>query len=328
MGIIDTLSAGFSAVNRRLWVIAIPVFLDLFLWLGPKLTAAGPVQRFFGFYGDLSTRSSSELIGQIMSSPDQVEAATQIAKLGEDFRDVNFFNVMAWQSPSLILSQLGNAPAGLLNSPVWNINRGMILVGLILGMALLSLVIQSAYLSTIVQGIRAGEADLQPLTKRIAVNWVRLLAYCALILGMVLFLGIPVMLVIGLVGMVSPAIASLMSGLLLAIALWTALYMFFAVAAMFVSDVDPVRGVWYSLGVVRRHFWSAFGLIILVLVIRFGMAKIWGLTLGNPMGVITAILGHAYVEAGLAAASMIFFRDRFLIWQQVSQSSKPVGERI
>jgi hypothetical protein len=44
LNIIDTLTAGFNTVTRRLWLIVVPVALDVFLWLGPKLSVA-PVIR-------------------------------------------------------------------------------------------------------------------------------------------------------------------------------------------------------------------------------------------------------------------------------------------
>ena len=37
-GIIDTLSAGFQTVNRHLYLLLVPILLDLFYWLGPRLT--------------------------------------------------------------------------------------------------------------------------------------------------------------------------------------------------------------------------------------------------------------------------------------------------
>ena len=37
MGVIDTLSAGYAAVNRRLWLLGIPIALDLVFWAGPRL---------------------------------------------------------------------------------------------------------------------------------------------------------------------------------------------------------------------------------------------------------------------------------------------------
>ncbi len=35
LGLIDTLSSGFKVVQRRPWLVLLPVLLDLWLWLGP-----------------------------------------------------------------------------------------------------------------------------------------------------------------------------------------------------------------------------------------------------------------------------------------------------
>src|SRR2546426_3182445 len=41
-GLIDTLQAGFNAVNRNVWLLVLPIAIDLFLWWGPQ-PAAGPI---------------------------------------------------------------------------------------------------------------------------------------------------------------------------------------------------------------------------------------------------------------------------------------------
>ncbi len=38
MGMIDTLSAGFDRTAKRLWLILLPVLLDIGIWVGPKLS--------------------------------------------------------------------------------------------------------------------------------------------------------------------------------------------------------------------------------------------------------------------------------------------------
>src|SRR5579859_1685514 len=45
-GVIETLSAGYSAVNHHLWVLVLPILLDVFLWFGPHVSYSplvGPV---------------------------------------------------------------------------------------------------------------------------------------------------------------------------------------------------------------------------------------------------------------------------------------------
>src|SRR5947209_19607552 len=38
-GIIETLQAGYDTLNARPYLIAVPLALDLFLWLGPRFTS-------------------------------------------------------------------------------------------------------------------------------------------------------------------------------------------------------------------------------------------------------------------------------------------------
>ncbi|MCS7040797.1 MAG: hypothetical protein RMN24_02340, partial [Anaerolineae bacterium] len=40
LGVIDAIQRGFDLINHRLWLLLIPVLLDLFLWRGPRLSPA------------------------------------------------------------------------------------------------------------------------------------------------------------------------------------------------------------------------------------------------------------------------------------------------
>ena len=40
-GVIDTISAGYAAINRQPWLLLAPILLDLLLWLGPRVSPAG-----------------------------------------------------------------------------------------------------------------------------------------------------------------------------------------------------------------------------------------------------------------------------------------------
>src|SRR5205807_5330192 len=37
-GVIETLSAGYAALNRQLWVLVLPVLVGVVLWLGPHVS--------------------------------------------------------------------------------------------------------------------------------------------------------------------------------------------------------------------------------------------------------------------------------------------------
>ena len=72
----------------------------------------------------------------------------------------------------------------------------------------------------------------------------------------------------------------------------------------------PVRAALNSIRVVSSSFWSSLGFIIITWVIMSGMGLIWGSLARAPAGQAVAILGNGYIESGLAAASMLFYRNR------------------
>jgi hypothetical protein len=126
-------------------------------------------------------------------------------------------------------------------------------------------------------------------------------------------LGLPVLLLIGFTALVSPPVAVLGSLLLAAGVLCATVYLFFAVAAIFVSSAGPLLAIQRSVGLVRRHLWPSLALILLTWLILAGMDRVWDLLASNlqsPFGVVLGILGNAYVASGLIAAGMIFYFQR------------------
>jgi hypothetical protein len=75
-----------------------------------------------------------------------------------------------------------------------------------------------------------------------------------------------------------------------------------------------------SVALVRTNFWPAVSLIGLILVIDTGLPIVWRELSGRPAGLgvwglAASIVANAYVGTGLAAASMLFYRDRLLLPQ-------------
>jgi len=92
------------------------------------------------------------------------------------------------------------------------------------------------------------------------------------------------------------------------------------------DDTGILRSVWSSLNIVHRNILSAFGFIILTVVIEMGLLYIWrGLDV-NAAGALIGIVGNAYIGTGLVMASFIFYRDRFVAWQEAAAQAK-VGEK-
>ena len=79
MGVIDSLSAGYRFLVRRLDLLLIPVLLDLFFWLGPKLSIETLMLNFSNWYVSISKQA--EMPPDF--APMVETAAEQMALLGK-----------------------------------------------------------------------------------------------------------------------------------------------------------------------------------------------------------------------------------------------------
>ncbi|MGC8839642.1 MAG: hypothetical protein ACP5UM_14670, partial [Anaerolineae bacterium] len=66
-----------------------------------------------------------------------------------------------------------------------------------------------------------------------------------------------------------------------------------------------------SIQVVARNFWPTVGLFALSHIIAAGTTVIWQRIQGTLWGMPLGILGGAFIQTGLVAASLVFFRSRY-----------------
>jgi hypothetical protein len=84
LGAIGSLAAGFEMLGQRLWLIALPVLLDLLLWLGPRLSIAPLLKQFV----DL-------LLAQPTADPRMASQVAQATQMLEQFGDqFNLFSLL------------------------------------------------------------------------------------------------------------------------------------------------------------------------------------------------------------------------------------------
>jgi hypothetical protein len=132
-------------------------------------------------------------------------------------------------------------------------------------------------------------------------------------LGVALLFGVPLAIVLGSAAAVSRDLLSMGMFIVSIAVMAVVLYLAFALDAVFVSRVGPLQAVKNSVAVVRASFWATVMLLSLVLVILMGMSRVWELLASvAPWGMYLGILGNAYVATGLLAASMAFYRDRYV----------------
>src|SRR5260370_30371878 len=96
-GVIETLSAGYTAVNRQLWVLLLPILLDVFLWFGPHVS-------FSPLVGPAVTHAT-ELTRQVALGPRRAPRNPELSAGLDESRqfliarayEVNGLSAFAWR---------------------------------------------------------------------------------------------------------------------------------------------------------------------------------------------------------------------------------------
>lgn len=320
MGVIDTLSAGYRVIARRWWLLAIPVLLDLFLWMGPRLGVAGVVR-------DLSVAINPPAqLGQ-----EAAGALQQIQYLLDQLARANLWILLAWGIPGIPSLIAAVAPGGLaapITAGVIQVGTALQALGLAFALVVVGVLLSSVYVvgvgSAVLQEFEPG-APRRPFGRLVLSTWAQLLLFLLVILLVALMFSVPLMLLGGLLALVNPSVGmatlNLFSLLMLAVGVWMAVYLFFAVDSIVLNGAHILRAMWNSANVVLRNFWPALGLIILIQVISVGMSLIWKQLTFSPWGTAFAILANAFISTGLVAASFIFYLDRFKRWQTQQQAA-------
>ena len=126
---------------------------------------------------------------------------------------------------------------------------------------------------------------------------------------------LPASVAVALLLIAAPAVAQAAVGCFILTALWLIfwlwLHFYFTVAAIVEGAQGAIRAPLASLRLVRRHFWSAVGFILLCVLLNTGFQVVWSLMAGNAAGRLLGIAGNAALGTGLAAAMILFFRERW-----------------
>jgi len=322
LSVIDTLSAGFSTVTRKLWLIALPALVDLYLWRGPRLSMLPVARRVASFVRGLSAANLSGL-----SPADVAQALEEIG------RELNLFSLLnsgllgmpsliAWTTRQIGLRQGGGVTEIQSWGSLFTISAVLVVLGLLIG---------SAYLALIALVIREEDLSVREVWQRTSHCWAWVMVWGILLVGLGVFLNLAISVVTLPVVLINQTAAQVLLSLLwlmsLGLALGLALSTFFTVQALTLQRVGLVWAIWRSFNVVRRNLWATLGLIFLSVLIQLGFGQIWQRLNTGSWQTLFGILGNAYIGSGVMAAIMTFYLDRYRRWREEQGAEAIVSDR-
>ena len=306
LGVIDAVAAGLDAVLRHPWLLLIPLALDLFLWVGPRVQAPA-VYRLF-------EPTLSKMLTEMPTSDGRL-AVQELSKLLNAF--FIQYNLFSWLSVGLVGVPVVNAgvdatlklvTGGLpLMWQIADLDGYVVLMFLFTGIGLFISALFWALLGGYVRGdqFHAGRWLRDSLTV-----WKRLVLLFFLIVAAVLLAILPMSMLIMTVGALSPGLASLVPALAMTVGLWALFMGIFTPHGIALHRMSVGRAVNTSVLIVRANLPPTAGLVVVIVAISIGMNLIWGELAADSWLRLIAMIGNAIIGTGLIAASLLFYRNR------------------
>jgi hypothetical protein len=326
-GVIGCLTAGFEMLGRNLLLMALPVVLDLVLWLGPRISV-GPLLRRFAGLLEMQSAADAEVAAQV------AQATGLLEQFAMEFNLLSVLGGMPLlQVPSLLARRAAGGVSPLGKSHVLSVSSpfalipwwgGLVLAGLVLGFLYLNEIAQQVRESaalhvgdpnqTVQAGTRGGSGSARTTMRR-------LLRFLLFALG-VIVIGFSLVSFWLLVAALGTMIAQPL-GVLLWVAgvgfiSYAALHLVFVIPGLLLGRRRLLQAVGESILLSRINFSSVLGLVVLAVVIYEGLAYAWSLPASDSWALLVGIVGNAVVATGLTGAAFLFYRDRLMVARQLS----------
>lgn len=297
-GVIATIAAGFDLITGHLWLMTLPVLLDLWLWLGPRLTTSS-----------LLTQSLAPLQGE----PQLAAFTEQMVALAPR---VNWFTLLSFPVIGVPTLMTGPTPEKIpIAASLVDIASMSQWFLIFFGLNMAGLLLAILFYNGLAQALRAGPFDAAQFGRRLLrsgmklVGLVLVFGLCLLIIGVAL---LPVALILALVGLgATPAV--LLGGV---VAIWLAIYLFFSIHGIVLYDAGIFPAMLTSVRLVQVQIWPTLLLLLSIVVVGGGLNTLWRQVDNGSWLTLVSILGHGFINTALVMSTFVFYRDRIAPAQQ------------
>lgn len=289
-----TIAAGFDITARHFWLILIPVLLDSFLWLGPRLSVRLLVERLVVFWQQESAAVSGLNVDTLLTLAPRTNLFTSLS-------------VPVLGVPALMV---GLTPEKTpLPTTLIELNSSGLVFLLFVLFSVAGLLLTAVYMTLTASVVRG--MPIQEALGKLVVNWLKLMGLIIALLIFAIMVYIPVLAVGILAALISQGLASVVILAGPVLILWSVVYLFFTPHGIFVNGRPLGRAMVESFQMMRYFLLPAITLLLMVLLI--GRSVDWLLLLADDGSWLTgfSILAHAFVSTALLAATFIFYRDRY-----------------
>jgi len=306
--IFQALTAGFNTIASHPYLILFPVLLDLFLWFGPSWRVDKFIQPIMENFQALPGMDAGDVDALIES----YQAFWQ--EIGANFDLALSLRTLPIGVPSLMVSKPSFLnPLG--QPPIFNLETSFQVLFFLGFFLLTGYLLGSVYFSSISERIISGQKKKGEMAFLKA--FLQIILMPLILLLLFLLLSIPVLFILGLVMMISPAISQLMIFATGAILLWVLMPLVFTPHCIFLYKQNLIAAMMTSISVVRTSMGKTAWFFIIAFVIIEGMDMLWQTPAVDNWFLLVGILGHAFIVTAIVAASFHYFLDATRFTQSI-----------
>lgn len=311
-GVMATIAAGFDLTARHLWLALIPVLLDIFYWLGPRLSVSVLMERLLSWQPAVVAMS---------------EVGSQLLELAPR---INLFTVLSVPFMGVPAMMAGNMPEKTpLESRVIQLESFAQWAGLFVGLSVAGLLLTAAYYHLIagVVSDRERAEEKQEVEKkaapasflgRVGRLWLRLLATALIFLAGLMIISIPLLPFFVLSSLISRGLATAVFFLGSMVAFWLVIFISFTPQGLALNGRSLRQALTESVKLVQLNVMPVLFLVAAIMVL--GMVLDWLLwsVEGGSWLTLSSILAHAFVSTAFVVATFIFYQDRYALLLKIN----------
>lgn len=308
-GVLATLSAGFELTTRYLWLIVLPALLDLFFWIGPRLS-----------FRPLMDALAAQMAGQALL----MDPGPLLELYASRLNHFTYLSVSLVGVPALMT---GLTPEKTPIQPLiieragWGEWFGGLALFTVAGLLLAAVYYSLIAFALRRSGVSGSSATLDPFrfARRTGRTWLRLLGLAALFVALTMLIVLPISVVAAFMALISQTLAMFVLMGAIVLLIWVVMFFGYAPQGMVLNPRRFLPALGESVRLFRANLPASLGLLFVVMLARRLLSYI--LLTADSGTWVTAVnlLAHAYISTALTVALFIFYRDRYLAFLQRPQ---------